>query len=75
MVANALLDAPALTPWLESRYGLSSLDCDLIRRGFNDTYRVSAGGDVFILRVYFNHKYYIAGPDDFRNTTKPGIRG
>jgi Ser/Thr protein kinase RdoA (MazF antagonist) len=38
----------------------------LVRRGFNDTFRIDAGGARYIFRVYFNGKYYIGGPDDFR---------
>ncbi|HWG85613.1 MAG TPA: phosphotransferase [Deinococcales bacterium] len=39
---------------------------ELIRRGFNDHYRVTAGDERFILRVYQNGKYYLGGPEDYR---------
>lgn len=39
----------------------------LLRRGFNDTFRIDAGdGARYAFRVYFNGKYYIGAPDDFR---------
>jgi Ser/Thr protein kinase RdoA (MazF antagonist) len=39
----------------------------LLRRGFNDTFRIDASdGARYAFRVYFNGKYYIGGPDDFR---------
>jgi Ser/Thr protein kinase RdoA (MazF antagonist) len=39
----------------------------LLRRGFNDTYSIhAADGEKYVFRLYFNDKYYISGPDDFR---------
>ena len=64
---NARVEPAALAPLLERDYDLRGpLACAWIRRGFNDTYLVEAPGAKHILRLYFNHKYWIAGPDDFR---------
>jgi Ser/Thr protein kinase RdoA (MazF antagonist) len=38
---------------------------ELIRRGFNDHYRVKAGDENFILRAYQNGKYYVSGRQDY----------
>lgn len=38
----------------------------LLRRGYNDHYLVTAGGQPFILRVYLNHKPYLRGAHDFQ---------
>lgn len=47
------------------RYDLMPpVEVELIRRGFNDHYLVSAGGGKLVLRVYLNGKYYIRGPED-----------
>ena len=64
---NALVAAETLIPYLEQHYDLSApVECTLIRRGFNDNYRVRAGEDPFVLRLYFNGKYYIQSEADFR---------
>lgn len=42
------------------------MSCQLIRRGFNDTYLVNAGQSSYIFRVYLNHKYYISSIDNYR---------
>jgi Ser/Thr protein kinase RdoA (MazF antagonist) len=64
---NARVDPAALAPLVERAYGLRGpLACAWIRRGFNDTYLVESPGERYVLRLYFNHKYWIAGPDDFR---------
>src|SRR5712692_10508897 len=39
---------------------------EFIRRGFNDHYRVRTGDRQFVLRIYFNGKYYIESISDFR---------
>jgi Ser/Thr protein kinase RdoA (MazF antagonist) len=66
---NTLIETDTLVPWIASCYDLAPhemIACELIRRGFNDNYLVRAGHERFVLRVYFNHKYYISSPDDFR---------
>ena len=64
---NTLFDAEALLPVLRASYVLAEpLGCEIIRRGFNDNYLVTSGGSRYVLRVYFNGKYYISSPDDFR---------
>jgi Ser/Thr protein kinase RdoA (MazF antagonist) len=65
---NTLIEADMLVPWITSSYdfGDGTVACELIRRGFNDNYLVRGGQERFVLRVYFNHKYYIASPNDFR---------
>jgi Ser/Thr protein kinase RdoA (MazF antagonist) len=39
---------------------------EFIRRGFNDHYLITTPPAKYVFRVYFNGKYYIAGPNDFR---------
>lgn len=64
---NTLVAAEALIPYLQMQYDLPApVECALIRRGFNDTYRVQAEQDAFVLRLYFNGKYYIQSEADFR---------
>ena len=56
-----------LIPYLERQYGLEPpVECELIRRGFNDNYLVRSGEGKFVLRLYFNGKYYIGSEADFR---------
>lgn len=40
--------------------------CSWIRRGATHTYLVEAPAGRHVLRLYLNHKDWIAGPDDFR---------
>src|SRR4051794_12354203 len=64
---NVKIDAQALVPMLLADYALPpSVQVEFIRRGFNDHYLVRAGADRFVLRVYFNGKYYVDGHGDFR---------
>lgn len=64
---NVILPAEALTPMLMREYALPEpLECTLIRRGFNDHYRVAVGDRRFVLRVYLAGKYYIESEGDFR---------
>lgn len=63
---NTRVEPPALVPILAEDYGLvGPLTCSWIRRGFNDHYLVEAPSGKWVLRLYFNHKYWIAGPGDF----------
>src|SRR5450432_2475079 len=64
---NTLVAAEALIPYLKKHYGFPApVECELIRRGFNDNYLVRAGTSQFVLRLYFNGKYYIQSDADFR---------
>jgi Ser/Thr protein kinase RdoA (MazF antagonist) len=64
---NVRVDPAALVPLIEQEYGLPGpLTCSWIRRGFNDSYLVETRSAKYVLRLYFNHKYWISGPDDFR---------
>lgn len=66
-VVNTLMPADALLPFVASAYDLEPpLACELIRRSFNDHYGVTAGPRRYVLRVYFNGKYYIESSADFR---------
>ncbi|HLN61937.1 MAG TPA: phosphotransferase [Symbiobacteriaceae bacterium] len=64
--AYATLDSDALARLVREEYGLDDVRVVLLRRAFNDNYRVTAGDERFILRVYLYGKSYITGPDDFR---------
>jgi hypothetical protein len=64
---NVQVAAAALVSHLQQSYDLPHpLSCALIRRGFNDTYLVEFPGGKHVFRLYFNHKYWISGPGDFR---------
>ncbi len=64
---NRKLRPRTLVPLLTETYGLPEpVCCDLLRAGSNHNYRIRAGREEFVLRVYLNHQYYIQGPDDFR---------
>ena len=64
---NVRVDPAALVPLIEGAYGLSGPHaCSWIRRGFNDTYLLETPDAKYVFRLYFNHKYWISGPDDFR---------
>jgi Ser/Thr protein kinase RdoA (MazF antagonist) len=66
-ILNTLVAAVSLIPYLEKHYDLPApVECELIRRGFNDNYLVRAGTNQFVLRLYFNGKYYIQSEADFR---------
>ncbi len=66
-VLNILVAAEELILYLQDHYDLPPpVACELIRRGFNDNYRVRAGETQFVLRLYFNGKYYIRSEADFR---------
>jgi Ser/Thr protein kinase RdoA (MazF antagonist) len=66
-MTNILLDTSDLLPVLTAEYDLSTpVTCTLLRRGFNDHYEVRAGQDRYILRLYFQGKYYIQSDSDFR---------
>jgi Ser/Thr protein kinase RdoA (MazF antagonist) len=63
---NAILEPPELLPWLGREYELAGpIQCELIRRGFNDHYAVTAGDARYVLRIYLNRKYYIRSEADF----------
>jgi Ser/Thr protein kinase RdoA (MazF antagonist) len=64
---NTLLAAGDLPGILANHYELRApVECEFIRRGFNDHYRVRTGDRQFVLRLYFNGKYYIESISDFR---------
>lgn len=64
---NARVEAAALVTEIRHGYQLPGpVACSFIRRGFNDTYLVEAPSEKYAFRLYFNRKYWIAGPDDFR---------
>src|SRR5947209_6816633 len=66
MSPNPQLPAEALLPALLAQYDLPEpVACAFLRRGFNDHYAVTAGTERFILRLYFNGKYYVSGAGDF----------
>lgn len=64
--AYSTLLASDLARLTEADYGLVSPRVTLLRRGFNDTYRIEAGDTRYILRLYLHDKYYVSGPDDLR---------
>jgi Ser/Thr protein kinase RdoA (MazF antagonist) len=64
---SIVLEPEFLIPTISTNYNLSSpLECEFIRRGFNDHYLVKTAGERYIFRVYLRDKYYISSPDDFR---------
>jgi Ser/Thr protein kinase RdoA (MazF antagonist) len=66
-MTNTLLDASTLLPVLTAEYNLPApVECVFLRRGFNDHYEVRAAQGRYILRVYFQGKYYIESDSDFR---------
>lgn len=64
--AYSTLAADGLSRLVAEQYGLSDPQAVLVRRGFNDNYRITAGRQRYILRVYLHNKYYVSGPDDLR---------
>ncbi len=66
-MTTPVLEPHVLTPLLEREYGLPPpITCELIRRGFNDHYRVTAGEQSAVFRIYLDGKYYISSAADFR---------
>ena len=64
---NSTLKADLLTPFISSEYSLPEpVQCEFVRRGFNDHYLVRSRTKRYFLRVYLNGKYYIGDSDDFR---------
>lgn len=60
-------DADRVLVELTSQYDLAEpASCELLRRGFNDHYLVSAGGERFVFRLYLNGKYYVQHTDELR---------
>jgi Ser/Thr protein kinase RdoA (MazF antagonist) len=52
---------------ISSAYAVGApLTCRFLRSGFNEHFRATAGETEFHVRVYYDGKYYISGPDDFR---------
>lgn len=66
--AYSTLSASDLARLVAAEYRLNEPEVVLLRRAFNDNYRVTAGGERYILRVYLRmqEKYYLSGPDDLR---------
>jgi Ser/Thr protein kinase RdoA (MazF antagonist) len=54
MIAYSTLQIAFLTSLLQEQYGMphEKVSVMFLKRGFNDTYKVTAGKDKFILRVY-----------------------
>jgi Ser/Thr protein kinase RdoA (MazF antagonist) len=66
VLPDALVEPAALVPMLADAYRLTGpITCTWIRRGFNDHYLVETAAGMWVLRLYFNHKYWISGPEDF----------
>lgn len=66
-MTNVKIEARELLPVVLADYDLPpDVQVEFLRRGFNDHYLVRAGAQCFVLRVYFNGKYYIDGDGDFR---------
>lgn len=65
---NTLLTPDDVLEFVRANYTLEDAPqtCELIRRGFNDTYLVTAEQTKYIFRVYFNGKYYISSPEAFQ---------
>jgi Ser/Thr protein kinase RdoA (MazF antagonist) len=65
---NVQPEPEAVAAHVGDAYGLAGpITAKLLRRGFNDTFRIDAtDGTRYAFRVYFHGKYYIDGPDDFR---------
>lgn len=64
--AYSTLVAEELAHLVAAEYALPDPRVLLLRRGFNDNYRVTAGGERYILRIYMHDKYYVSGPEDLR---------
>lgn len=64
---NTQFPSELIRDHVASEYALTGpLTCEFTRRGFNDHYLITTPDAHFVYRVYFQGKYYIAGPDDFR---------
>jgi len=65
---NTLLNSDEVLEFVSTNYSFEDppRTCDLIRRGFNDTYIVVTGQEKYIFRVYLNGKYYIDSPEAFQ---------
>jgi Ser/Thr protein kinase RdoA (MazF antagonist) len=64
--AYSTLDSFELSRMVADHYALRYPEVVLLRRAFNDNYRVTADGERYILRVYLHNKYYVSGPDDLK---------
>ncbi|HVE93996.1 MAG TPA: phosphotransferase [Acidimicrobiales bacterium] len=65
-VANEIIAAEVVSDAVAKAYGLVPDEAALIRRGFNDTYRLDANGERRVARVYLAGKYYLHDNDDIR---------
>lgn len=64
---NTLLSQETILEFVKANYSLAEPQtCEFIRRGFNDHYRLTAGGIHYVFRVYLNGKYYIDSPEAFQ---------
>lgn len=59
-------DEPALAALVGEAYGLDAVELELIRKGFNDHYRVRCASGEHILRLYVEGKYYAPDEEHFR---------
>lgn len=63
---NSKVEPQRLVPIVAEAYEIANpLSCSWISRGFNDHYLVQTPNRRWVLRLYFNHKYWISGPWDF----------
>lgn len=66
-IHNTQFPEEAIRQHIESHYALNGpIACEFLRRGFNDHYLITTVEAKYVFRVYFQGKYYITGPDDFR---------
>ena len=66
-IHNTQFTPEVIGEYVASAYELNRpLTCEFIRRGFNDHYLITTPEAQYVFRVYFQGKYYISGPDDFR---------
>lgn len=62
---NCIIDEQSLVSALKHHYSLNNpINCEFIRRSFNDHYVVESRDERFVLRVYINDKSYIHSIND-----------
>ncbi len=66
-IHNTQFTTDIIQNYVASAYPIAApILCEFIRRGFNDHYLITTPDAMYVFRVYFQGKYYIAGADDFR---------
>ena len=64
---NVLLETQDVLQIVNDNYTLEQPQvCELIRRGYNDHYLITAGQTKYVFRIYLNGKYYIQSPEAFQ---------